>query len=290
VCQYVNNTLACNDGNACTTNDRCSSGVCAGTAMACNDNNACTTDSCSNGVCQYVNNTLACNDGNACTTSDRCSNGVCSGTAISCSDTNPCTVDDCDPAGGCFHDPVVCDAGESCVGGVCTPDGCDSDGVCESGEDCSTCPSDCASMDPGCGNGVCEPTLGEDCLNCPADCNGVQDGKVSSRFCCGAKNGDNPVGCSDSRCTSRGYSCSSLPVASCCGDAVCGGYESSCDCEVDCGLPPAVETDCADGLDDDCDGLTDAQDADCPCSATGVACTLGSECCSGVCTRRGVCK
>ena len=38
------------------------------------------------------------------------------------------------------------------------------------GEDCDTCPSDCASNSSGCGNGLCEPTIGEDCVSCPTDC------------------------------------------------------------------------------------------------------------------------
>jgi hypothetical protein len=49
---------------------------------------------------------------------------------------------------------------------------CDFDGLCEPGEDCTGC-SDC----PGgtisgatCGNGVCEAGDGEDCATCPSDC------------------------------------------------------------------------------------------------------------------------
>jgi len=40
------NTHACNDGNACTYNDRCSSGGCTGTGYSCDDGRACTTDTC----------------------------------------------------------------------------------------------------------------------------------------------------------------------------------------------------------------------------------------------------
>jgi beta-glucanase (GH16 family) len=48
-----------------------------------------------------------------------------------------------------------------------------------------------------------------------------------------------------------------------CGDGTCSGYEDSCNCSDDCGLPPATEGICDDGLDDDCDGLTDSDDPDC---------------------------
>jgi hypothetical protein len=41
------NGTACNDSNACTTNDVCTSGACVGgPALSCDDNNSCTTDTC----------------------------------------------------------------------------------------------------------------------------------------------------------------------------------------------------------------------------------------------------
>jgi hypothetical protein len=48
-----------------------------------------------------------------------------------------------------------------------------------------------------------------------------------------------------------------------CGDGSCNGLEDSCNCSDDCGPPPSSETSCYDGLDDDCDGLTDLDDPDC---------------------------
>jgi len=46
-CQYVNNTLSCEDGNACTSGDKCSGGTCgSGLPMDCDDENSCTADSC----------------------------------------------------------------------------------------------------------------------------------------------------------------------------------------------------------------------------------------------------
>ena len=59
---------------------------------------------------------------------------------------------------------------------------CDEDGICEAGEDCSTCPTDCASgVSPGaeCGNGICEAGDSESCISCPDDCLGKQE--VASR-------------------------------------------------------------------------------------------------------------
>ncbi len=162
---------------------------------------------------------------------------------------------------------------------------CDNDGLCEPGEDCEWCPNDCVK--PGlavCGNGVCETAGGEDCLTCPADCNGLQSGGPKSQFCCGAGGGNSPVDCGDNRCLSDGYACSDQPMSSaCCGDGVCDSLESMCQCLADCGPAPASETDCTDGMDDDCDGLTDCADSDCEahplciCDNDGI-CEVDEDC------------
>jgi hypothetical protein len=262
-----------------------------------------------------------CDDGSVCTV-DTCVSGHCQNTPISCDDADPCTVDDCDPVTGCFNDPIVCEPGFVCSGGVCVPVECDYDGVCETGEDCLTCSDDCISGVGGdCGNGYCEPSIGEDCISCPADCAGKQGGKPSTRYCCGDGDGINPVGCGDLRCTSQGYSCSDDPAGSyCCGDLFCEGMEDQyncavdcgappdcgnatcdvgedqCSCPEDCGNPPSTETSCSDDFDNDCDGFTDCDDSDCQgdaacptCLVRGEACTLDSECCSNWC-HRGNCK
>ncbi len=50
----------------------------------------------------------------------------------------------------------------------CQTPGCDQDGVCEAGEDCTTCPSDCDSVTSGkpsgrycCGDGIAQPAEGD---------------------------------------------------------------------------------------------------------------------------------
>lgn len=53
-----------------------------------------------------------------------------------------------------------------------------------------------------------------------------------------------------------------------------------------CTITESPEASCSDGLDNDCDGLFDADDADCQggsCSASGQSCSSNSECCSGNC-------
>ncbi|MEO0812752.1 MAG: MopE-related protein, partial [Myxococcota bacterium] len=86
--------VACDDGDTCTTNDRCVAGVCSGanTACACenaadcDDGNACTSETCASGSCQYTNLSGSCDDGNVCTTGEMCVDGVCQGDG-----EEPCT-------------------------------------------------------------------------------------------------------------------------------------------------------------------------------------------------------
>jgi len=215
---------------------------------------------------------------------------------------------------GCVGTPT-CTSSCTIDYGPCT------NGVCEVGEDCTSCAADCASGSYGgavCGNGVCEAGDGEDCVSCPDDCNGKQNGKPSGRFCCGDGDGVNPLSCSDPACGGAG-ACTDLPsqgatyccgdgicegpedydscaVDNCapppvCGDGLCNGDETQGSCSEDCGEPPVTELICDDGSDNDFDGQTDCADSDCTgdpacavtCEPKGAACTDGADCCSGKC-------
>jgi hypothetical protein len=120
---------------------------------------------------------------------------------------------------------------------------CNDNALCEATEDCSSCGGDCPSGLEGCGNGTCELGLGEDCLSCPEDCNGLQQGNPGSRFCCGDGEGDTPVDCTDSRCTTGGFACDpdQAPIE-CCGDGLCQGGEDELSCQVDCAAATPGET------------------------------------------------
>ena len=102
------NGNACDDGDACTVNDVCNNGNCAGNPIVCSDGNPCTIDSCDpdNG-CTFINanDGYICDDGDACTLGDNCISGNCLGYAISCDDGDYCTLDSCDSSSGCKNTP-----------------------------------------------------------------------------------------------------------------------------------------------------------------------------------------
>jgi hypothetical protein len=252
-----------------------------------------------------------------------CGNNVIEGSEV-CDGTDlggaTCSGEGC--TGGTLACNQTCSGFDTsnCTG--CPP--CDDDGICDAGEDCIGCASDCiggTTSGAVCGNGLCEAGDGEDCVSCAADCNGKQNGKPANRFCCGDGDGQGPVGCGDSRCTTGGFSCTNdprPPVSYCCGDFICEGAETignctvdcdtcgngtcdegedSCSCANDCGPPAANEVGmCDDQVDNDCDGAIDCadtadcrEDAACVCSPGGTVCTANDDCCSNKC-KGGQCR
>jgi formylglycine-generating enzyme required for sulfatase activity len=147
--------VGCDDGNACSTNDKCDSGVCkAGTAANCDDGNGCTFDGCfpASG-CKYTDNSAPCDDGNSCTSGDVCAKAACvSGKLVSCDDKNPCTDDKCNNASGCAHlaNSASCDDGDKCTASA----------AC-SGGSCVGSPLTCTDNNP-CTTDSCDP--GKGCL------------------------------------------------------------------------------------------------------------------------------
>jgi cysteine-rich repeat protein len=78
---------SCNDGNLCTTDDRCDGqpmpSCIGGPPLDCDDGNVCTDDSCipASG-CAYQNNSGPCDDGSGCSENDQCESGACTGDAV----------------------------------------------------------------------------------------------------------------------------------------------------------------------------------------------------------------
>lgn len=171
----------------------------------------------------------------------------------------------------------ACEDGDECTDGVCEFDDvlgrslctqrpnplCCGDSFCHPAETFCSCSTDCAPPAAVCGNGACEVGGGESCLTCPDDCAGQQDGDPRDRFCCGF-GGQNPVGCLAGLCSANGYQCVDNPYAGCCGNGICEGEESSCNCPDDCERVLYESGDaCSDDEDNDCDGFVDCNDADC---------------------------
>ncbi|RYZ02787.1 MAG: hypothetical protein EOO73_30460 [Myxococcales bacterium] len=173
-CQHkavAENTL-CDDGNACSTGDKCVAGKCSFVAgKDCNDNNPCTTDACAANVCGPIaeaNGTPCVFD--RCHINSECQAGKCTeGSLVNCDDGNPCTTDSCDAATGCKHvnaDGVACSDGDlctvedKCAGGkcagkemTCTPiDDCHLGGTCNTKT--GTCDDPRAPDDTECEGGT----------------------------------------------------------------------------------------------------------------------------------------
>ena len=174
-------TGACNEDNACTTNDQCSNGECVGGApLNCEDNNVCTTDTCDPASgCVNTPNANSCDDGDACTTGDVCSGGSCQpGEALDCNDNIGCNADTCDPVSGCVHTPRT-----ECL---------DNDGCCPSG-----CNTSSANLDndclPFCGNGLVES--GEQCdpPGDPQSCDVFDSGSLICNSDCTQCVNDGPI-------------------------------------------------------------------------------------------------
>ncbi|MCB9785330.1 MAG: hypothetical protein H6744_01435 [Deltaproteobacteria bacterium] len=146
VCFVDNATTTCNDGNACTIDDACVDGVCAGALLDCDDENPCTLDSCDKVTgCAHVLREGGCDDGDACTFSDVCTaGGVCEGQPLTCDDDNPCTDDLCDTDLGCVYsdNAATCDDGDACtLDDKCTLGKCK--GVASTAPECGPPPEPC---------------------------------------------------------------------------------------------------------------------------------------------------
>ena len=128
-CLHFTITGPCDDGNACTLNENCSTGVCTATKHTkCDDGSPCTQDACDpkTGKCVTTpeKNGTACADGSACHETDTCINGVCTlgpdGNGGKCSDGDGCTTNDVCKAGKCeAGGPLPCGAQKTCFKGFC---------------------------------------------------------------------------------------------------------------------------------------------------------------------------
>ena len=175
----------CDDGDACTKNDVCAAGTCAGSAFSCDDEDPCTDDLCNPDtgcVHKAVANDLEvpCSDNNGCTQKDVCIGGQCSGSdPKACTDNNVCTNDSCIPlTGECDFAPNNnkcsdvngCTVGDACVDGSCQPGvskNCNDNNSCTD-DSCDETSGQCVNAD----NGTCQCQVDDNCQDDDNKCNG----------------------------------------------------------------------------------------------------------------------
>ncbi len=255
---------ACDDSEACTVGEQCMSGVCGGGRAICDcaetaDCAGFEDDDLCNGtlVCDLENfpyacvidpdTVVACDDGeDTFCAENRCDpqTGVCGMVGVNedviCEDGDLCTIETRCVAGEC----AVIEALDCDDGNPCTDDSCDSElgcirvansAPCEDGNPCT--------VDDIC---IARQCIGGSPRNC-------DDGL----FCNGVETCDPTQGCV-------------AGVAPICDDGIACTLDS-CDDALGClheWDPGAVEgpylaLSCTNGLDDDCDGLTDGDDPEC---------------------------
>jgi hypothetical protein len=238
----------CDDGDNCTTVDKCIGTSCKGTTKDCTDTDPCTSDACdplqpAATNCTHLKFDGPCNDGDTCTSNDVCTGGKCSGTKADCNDGNPCTNDLCDSIKGCQHlqlpggtdcdDGLACTKNDKCDAGKCGS-------VLPADNQCNTCNSnaDCAKYND---QDFCNGTIkcidsykGKVCDTDPATvvkCDATKDNSCTKNTC----NPDNGV-CAIVKfnagtfCT--GDKC--LDNAQCDGIGNCKGITKNCDDKNDC--------------------------------------------------------
>lgn len=269
----------CADGAQCERATDCVSGVCL--------NNYCLVPNCSDGVKNGAETQTdcggdcgACANGLACAAASDCLSGVCTGgfcTAASCTDSvKNGNETDVDCGGNC--DP--CASGKDCeLPGDCASELCER-GMCIEAS-CNDLVRNGAESDVDCGGAECLPcadwracTGDSDCLNehcvhgscTPPTCTDTIKNQDETDVDCGGNHCDPCVpgqACVDEHDCDSGWCVDSLCiVAPTCDDTIKNRDET----DVDCG-GAICSTRCADGL----------------------ACTVGSDCLSGVCDA-GLCQ
>ena len=166
-CEGLTEGAACDDDNACTQDDQCTAGACAGSVNTpCEDVSACQEASCDPAVgCVYEDQADGSTCQAACFDSATCQAGACvadDASAVLCPEPQEPCVDQlsCDPATGGCTKAIYSTADTECDldGNLCTLEACDGAGSCEdlaSTENCSA-----ENLDNPCWTWTCTPKTG----------------------------------------------------------------------------------------------------------------------------------
>ncbi|MCB9733890.1 MAG: hypothetical protein H6745_14925 [Deltaproteobacteria bacterium] len=311
-CVGVSIGTACDDGDPCTSGDKCVDQRCVGAVVKCDDGDVCTDDRCDAELgCVHANNTATCDDGDQCTVTDKCQAGACVGkpaSDVTCNDGDPCTLGDVCTAGTCAGTPNACDDGDPCTADSCdihaegaTPGtGClhvPTTGPCDDGNPCT-------KLDMCGDGGVCAgtPATGATCSDgdyCTSGETCQDDGTCGGGQ---AVTCDDHNGCTDDQCdagvgcrfvAARGRACDDGDACTvedaCDSDGACVGADKDCDphdlclagrCEAGQCVTEAVTCDdhnpCT---DDSCDPAVGCRHvANTNTCNDGNACTLNDRC------------
>ncbi len=308
--------LPCDDGQACSSDDACSKGLCKGVSAAC--------------LCQGDADCL--DDGNLCNGAPYCDKSgplwSCKtnpATVIACdtSKDGPCVATTCQPAtGGCAAAPLP--AGATCTDGVACSEGdaCDGKGACASGAwVCCASDTECLAKDDGdkcnglpfCNKqtGACQlnpasivscPTVGDTaCLQ--TQCQVTSGSCVAVATPAGKGCDDGQVCTGSDACDGQGSCIGQTPICACAKDADCVAKDDGkpCNgtlyCNVVSGmcLPnPSTVVSCSNEADTPC-RHNRCVEATGTCSLVDLpaksACDDGSVCTSGdSCDGKGGCN
>jgi len=271
----ITDATPCEDGDACTPQSECATGICKG-LVNCDDANPCTDDAClpPGGGCAHTTNTAPCSDSSPCTAKDTCANGGCKGAQISCDDNVACTFDSCEEAtGNCKHavNHTLC-----ADGNPCTLDVCDAaaSGCTHAPDNAAGCTDENACTADKCQGGKCVSVVTCAC-QVDADCND-----------------NNPCtkdACTGNKCVATaadGGTCSvadkcMMPDSGVCAAGKCGGGKP-----VDCSkLGDACNAAICNALTGTCETVPKASGVG--CNADDNGCTQGDYCLGGKCLPGG---
>lgn len=280
----------CDDGHVCTTNDQCTGGTCAGTALGCDDGVACTTDACSEPMgCMHAASDAACTamPGGTCSATMDCQYPTC--TAATCVASDGCDTAAC-VGSTCTHTPRNCGTGMACCAGACHSTACDDHNACTTDAfSTATCACAFTNNTATCNdNNAC--TTGDHCASgrCTGTARNCDDSNACTTDACNTSSGcthanrANGTGCSGGACCSG--ACVSLSSRTHCGS--CG---ASCASGTSCVTVPGrsgVYT-CTCSSNAQCEGEGFGGMAtcysgycDCQCAAASPT-TCGGQCSSG---------
>ena len=296
--QAVSGTVACNDGDPCTTSDSCLGGLCSGGASVCG--------------CEADADCTGKSDGNLCKGVWKCSKAafpfVCAidpASVVTCSgqSDSPCLHNTCDSATGLCamaaapsttscEDGNACTAGDVCQQGACL-------GLPAACTDTSNCTIDSCDAGSGCVHAVASDAC-DDANICTTDSCGTT-GCVHS-----AAEG---LVCSDGNTCTSGDSCqagscvSGTTLCGCQSDGDCAAQEDGNLCNgtllcdkskfpYSCAVDPKTLVTCSTSADTTCaKNVCAAASGVCGLQAVGgnVLCEDGNPCTSGDSCQAGSC-